>query len=272
MKDNNICKFIPVHHSESIMNTINFVYETKEQSFDKLKISAVYIMNFVTEGKGWLHMAGSRYELEAGDIFFVLPAVPYCIESQENFKYLYISYIGIRANILMERLKIDSRHLLFKNFQTLHGFWQNALEISNLGNIDMLSESVLLYTFSMIENEITEPGCLAKGANSVLLIKKYIDENFSDTDMSLEKISREFSYNKKYISTAFKKQMKAGVCEYLNTVRIQNACTLIEQGFTCVKDIAFLCGYTDQMYFSKIFKKKLGASPREYMLNMSSEL
>lgn len=272
LRNNNICKFIPAHHSVDVINTINFVYETKEQVFDKLKISAVYIMHYVTEGKGWLHMVSGKYELHAGDIFFVLPAVPYYIESQENFKYLYISYIGIRANMLMERLKIDSRNLLFKGFQNLHEFWRNALEISDLGNIDMLSESVLLYTFSVIENEIMETDYLAKSTNGVLLIKKYIDENFSDSDMSLEKISREFSYNKKYISTTFKKQMKTGISKYLNTIRIQNACTLIEQGFTCVKDIAFLCGYTDQMYFSKIFKNKIGVSPREHMLKLRLEL
>ena len=34
-----------------------------------------------------------------------------------------------------------------------------------------------------------------------------------------------------------------------------------------VSDIAYLCGYMDPLYFSKVFRKKMGLSPREYMQN-----
>lgn len=58
--------------------------------------------------------------------------------------------------------------------------------------------------------------------------------------------------------------MRVGISEYVATLRIQQACTLLDQGFTSVKDIAFLCGYNDPLYFSKVFKAKTGVSPREY--------
>ena len=51
----------------------------------------------------------------------------------------------------------------------------------------------------------------------------------------------------------------------LNTVRIQHACTLIEQGFTSVSDIASCCGYADPEYFSKVFRGKMGVSPGAYI-------
>ncbi|MBQ1222950.1 MAG: helix-turn-helix transcriptional regulator, partial [Oscillospiraceae bacterium] len=52
---------------------------------------------------------------------------------------------------------------------------------------------------------------------------------------------------------------------YLNTLRIRHACVLIEQGISGVKDISNLCGFSDPMYFSRLFKAKLGVSPREYV-------
>ena len=97
------------------------------------------------------------------------------------------------------------------------------------------------------------------------LIKKYIDDNFSDADFSIDKMGSELSYNKKYISRVFKKEIRIGITEYLNTVRIQQACALMEQGFTSIKDIALLCGYKDPLYFSRVFKKEMKVSPREHL-------
>ena len=92
-----------------------------------------------------------------------------------------------------------------------------------------------------------------------------MDDHFSDSGFSLDAISRELSYNKKYISTLFKKHIGIGITEYVNTVRIQNACTMIEQGFISVGDIAEKCGFADVHYFSKIFKAKMGMVPSQYI-------
>ena len=56
-----------------------------------------------------------------------------------------------------------------------------------------------------------------------------------------------------------------GVSEYIATIRIQYACTLMEQGLSSVSDIALLCGFSDPLYFSKVFKKRMGISPRAHI-------
>jgi two-component system response regulator YesN len=78
-------------------------------------------------------------------------------------------------------------------------------------------------------------------------------------------MSSVLGYNPKYISQLFKKKMSVGVNEYLNTVRVQSACTMIEQGTTSVSDIANKCGYADPQYFSRIFKQKMSVSPLAYI-------
>ena len=66
--------------------------------------------------------------------------------------------------------------------------------------------------------------------------------------------------------------MHINITEYLNITRIHHACTLMEQGFTCVKDIAFLCGYKDSLYFSRVFKKEMCVSPREHMAEICKKI
>ena len=262
----NICKFIPVSSTTDIIQTLNFVHETKRHVPVEEKI-AIYRIHFVTGGTGSVRCGGVRKELRKGDLFFAFPAVPFVLEGDEDFSYMYISYIGLRANAVMERLGINSRNFLFPDFGELADIWYSGISLK-CDLLDLMSESVLLHSLALIGErayvgqERTE---MTRTADAFLSIKTYIDDNFSDSTLSLEVISEKFSYNKKYLSTAFKKHFKIGVTEYLNTVRVNYACELIRQGYTSVTDISSLCGYRDALYFSKVFKRKTGESPKNYM-------
>ena len=50
--------------------------------------------------------------------------------------------------------------------------------------------------------------------------------------------------------------------------KVHYACTLINQGFTSVKEIAAMSGYRDALYFSKVFKRKMGVSPKQYIFSL----
>ena len=72
------------------------------------------------------------------------------------------------------------------------------------------------------------------------------------------------SYNPKYVSHIFKERMNLGYSEYLRTLRIKYAVSLIEHGIDSVKNVALLSGFTDPLYFSTVFKKITGVSPKDY--------
>lgn len=259
----NICRFLPFNKQEHSIHTINFVLETKPQVYTELKYESVYKMYYVCNGQGVLHTCGKISALEAGDIFFTFPGYAFAIESKDGFAYMYISFVGVRGNLIMESLKIGTNNFIFHNAAKVREIWEKGISL-NTELSDLASEAVLLYTFSFL-GSINPPNKVRNKQNGIDFIKKYIDDHFTEQDFSLESISRELSYNKKYISYIFKKQFGVGAIEYLNTIRIQNACTMMEQGFTSVSDIADKCGYSDSQYFSKIFKTKTGFSPTDYI-------
>jgi len=261
--EKDICKFIPKKNDSESIDILNYVYETSVKKFSET--ISTYRMHLITEGEGILKMSGFTKELHRGDIFFVFPNIPYVIESINSLKYIYVSYVGVRAGIIMERLAISSKSYIFSGFEFLIDMWKNGLATQNTLS-DLVSEGILLYTFAALGNEIfEEKKSLGKVKSTVAAIKKYIDENYLDSELSLEKISVDLFYNKKYISHVFKSEMKIGVIEYLNTVRVQHACTLMEQGMTSVKDIAAICGFRDALYFSKIFKSKMTKTPTQHI-------
>lgn len=256
----NICKFIPTHNSSETINTLNFVYETNPSFTKNLSINAVYTMYVVASGEGLLHLPQRSHELKSGTLFFTFPTSPFTIESTDNLRYIYISFIGCRAAKLTEKLSLR-KNCVFPGFDFLLPFWFDSLKISDSSTVDLISESVVLYTFSHITRKHAANEHFSQTSNTVLTVKKYIDEHFSDCDLSLQSLCKRLSYNPKYISSIFKRQIGTGFNEYLRTIRMQQACELIKKGFTCVGEIAVLCGYRDSLYFSKSFKDFTGVSP-----------
>ncbi len=59
--------------------------------------------------------------------------------------------------------------------------------------------------------------------------------------------------------------MKIGFSEYLTNIRMKHPAFLMEQGVTAAKKVVLLSGYSDLLYFSKVLKKQMGMSPREYL-------
>lgn len=271
MADQNVCRFIPRESNDHSIHTVHFVLETQEQIYTGLRLKALYTVYFVIRGKGKLHTRGNIQTVTEGDIFFSFPAEPFAIESVEDFQYMYISFLGARGNRIMDQLGISSQTPLVSNCGELATIWQQGVrcpaEIS-----DIASEAVLLHTFAYLGSRLSKfTAQEGRSVDLVSMIQKYVDEHFSDSEFSLEKLGSELKYNKKYLSTVFKRHLGVGIVEYLHTVRIQHACTMLRQGFTSVSDVAFRCGYPDAQYFSKVFKRRMAISPREYMVSVRAE-
>ena len=263
--DNNVCHFVPYNKDSHSIHTINYVLETKHKEKTNPKAESVYKMHFVNGGNGNLYVKDKTYLVSEGDIFFTFPGDAYSIESLDNFSYMYISFLGSRANMIMERLKISSQNFLFCDCFDVKDFWEEGLN-SNSDITDLIAESILLYTFHFIGNKTMSKSDKENSKNAVSIsIKKYIDDNFTYPELTLSEIGNALSYSSKYISHVFKKAFKVGLNDYINTVRIQYSCTLMNQGFTSISDISAMCGYADPQYFSKVFKSKMGISPREYI-------
>lgn len=270
--EGNICRFIPRQSNTEPISILNYVLETHPELLPARRISACYTAYLALEGEADYHLGAQTFHLHPGDLFFSLPAIPFCMECRASFKYLYISFLGSRASQIIDQLKITSSRCVFPGMDDLTDLWLSGLDFAQ----DMLalrSESILMFTLSEIGKTLCADAPAPKpGQDMLLQIRKYVDDNFSDPDLSLSQVSLLFSYNPKYLSTAFKSAFRVNFSEYVNLIRIQHACTLMEQSFTCIKDIALLCGFRDPMYFSRVFRSRMGISPREHILRQSGKI
>ena len=259
----NVCTFIQ-HHPSNDLHIFHVVYETKTQYFDGWKTLSFYRIHFVTNGEGILHTQNGEYHLSAGDIFFCLPSTPYGLQSIKDFRYAYVGYLGERANATAHNFSISVKNCVFHGLEKLSALWLEMIEFPD-EICHLAAEGVLLYSLSALAARLPQFKNEKHTPSAAALIKKRIDEDFSNPNLSLQSLCLSLSYNPKYISKVFKATYRISFKEYLNTIRINNACALISKGFSSVKEIAFLCGFNDPLYFSKVFKQRTLQSPSEYV-------
>lgn len=93
--------------------------------------------------------------------------------------------------------------------------------------------------------------------------KEYIWKNY-DHAISLKDLADAVGINPYYLSHLFRKEMGASFIDYLTSVRVSIAKSLLKQTTLSAMEICLTVGYSDPSHFAKIFKKKEKVSPTEY--------
>lgn len=93
--------------------------------------------------------------------------------------------------------------------------------------------------------------------------EEYIAEHYTE-DLSLAEVAEKAGISSGYLSTLFSQQLGCKFVDYLNRVRIERACIYLEQNYFKTYEVAYRVGFKDEKYFSKVFKKLKGMSPKEY--------
>ena len=100
--------------------------------------------------------------------------------------------------------------------------------------------------------------------NSTELIKKYLEENFTDSKLNLAFVAQHFGFSPSYLSRKFKQDTGKKFIEYLNELRMQKAIQCAKSGMKMYM-AASEVGIPDPNYFSRCFKKYSGMSYSDYI-------
>lgn len=115
---------------------------------------------------------------------------------------------------------------------------------------------------SMLEyrNKISD----MKYTETIEKAKAYIQDNYQNDDMSLQTVASFVNVSTNHFSAIFRRETGDTFIDYLTSVRMENAKTLLVCTAMKTSDVGFEVGYRDPHYFSYIFKKTVGMSPKEY--------
>ncbi len=168
-------------------------------------------------------------------------------------QYLMINMI-LTANQYLSDLGIDGKQLVI-----------NIDKVEEIINkLDSL-EKIYTEIKKIFSDSINARNLLVNNEQALMeKVRDYINKHFTDPDLKMSELAKEFNLNPTYFSALFKQESGETFREYLCRVRIEQAKTLLLNSRLKSSEIAYRTGYNDPHYFSYIFKKKTGKSPQEF--------
>ena len=258
MKNKNICKFPAARFEADSLSVFCFVKETDAAVMQKKTVLRTDRILLCLEGSGTAVLDGTPYPVRGGTLLFAFSGEELSAEGSEDLCYIYIDFGGSRADELLRRFDITPLSRIREGQDGLIPLWQESLYRASDKTIDLAAESLLLLSLSRLDTVGGEGGLVGE-------IVRITEESFHDPTLGIGPIAAALSYHPKYLSHLFKQRTGVGYSEYLRSVRLKYAITLFDRGIDSVKNVALLSGFSDPLYFSSVFKKSIGMSPREYI-------
>ena len=201
----------------------------------------------------------------------------------QNYLHCYVTETDtMRCNVLFcltekqcQNYRAVLRPLLERTSQILYNYFTVRLlwavgrpTSSLLGLARRCRENAHLQAILTAENpiqfvEVSDGDATAGKMQVVAQVQEYIQNHLSEK-LTLADVAAVFNFSPNYLSQLFGKYGDSGFVEFITETRIAAAKEMLEQGDLKVYEIAEKLGYESSFYFSKVFKKVTGLSPREY--------
>lgn len=246
---------LPENLALSVTDVLNY-HQKREKMFVPARTYSAITLRLKTPGK--YLCKGKVISFEPASICIIPEGVSYERNNLEE-DILVIHFHMI--NYAMEEIQIFkiSDAEKYKNLFTkaLNLKYENAI-----GSTYRIT-SVLYEILSELTRDV---GFTANSKdNRIIESAEYMRQNFWNPELSIEKMAIQACVSPAYYRREFNRVYGTSPKDYLDTLRIQYAKSLLETGYFSQKEIAWRCGYTDVGYFRTVFKRKIGKSIKQYL-------
>ena len=230
---------------------------------------------FFCNGSGSLMIEKKKYPIKKGTLLYIHPDAPYSIEVDAkvpagcltvHFSCARVRYNDGTWDIQTGNKKL-SRHparelkdafLVEEQFQRLVDCWNEKLPGYEFNARTMFQQLLIV-----ISQNINKQSRNYAASLKVERIIQYMYQNI-DKKISLPELSELAQMSPAYMSRAFKETTGYTIIEFFTKLKIDKAKEMLLEGTHKVKDIAQSLNFTDEFYFSRIFKKIVRINPSEF--------
>ncbi len=184
-------------------------------------------------------------------------------------EYLLSMHDALKSVPFCQYLMLSVRFTATEFVRTLDISQREFLE--ELQHLDLLGQKVTAEELKISLSEVLLRAVKlrdqAAGSHYHSLLKQavhYIDTHYASEDISLNRVAKEVNISANYLSAVFSQEMGTTFVEYLTAKRMEKAKELLQISELRSGEIALAVGYKDPHYFSFLFKKTQGCTPRDY--------
>ncbi|MBF4465073.1 AraC family transcriptional regulator [Flavobacterium sp. LC2016-12] len=185
-----------------------------------------------------------------GNSFYELP------EAQEVKKFLSqgvkgVSITGQTNAVIAKKME---KLLKKKGFEVVMGLIEILFLLSKSKDLRYINDDSYVSVSDENKND------------RLAAVFQYVKTNYKE-EISLDEISKIANLTPTSFCRMFKSKTKKAFVEYLNEIRVSNACKYLIETDLGISEIAYECGYKTASNFNKLFKKLIGTTPKEYRRN-----
>lgn len=203
---------------------------------------------------------GRRYPVRSGESALVYP---FCRFGVGGGHYVWVEFRGLVSEAIVSRIAVAKDKPVLGRIG-IEGFERFFAIPKNNGEPYMYYRlgGCLLQLLSYYIEKF--PRKIAETDNYVLRACRLIENNYDKSSFSVREIVAELKIDRSYLFRLFKNKMGTSVQGYLTGYRLKKAEVLLANSTLSVKDVAYSCGFSDQMYFSRVFRRAKGQSPTDF--------
>ena len=230
-----------------------------------------HFIHFVVKGEGTLEIKGNRYPVHENQLFIV-PAeeVSTYQSSRENpWKYCWIGFLGIQSSQMLSSLMhCDPRRFVIDCMDA--AFYERQIEII-LGisgkqmSTHLRSNGIMYSLMGTLLEELGADDPEDLDMSIPYQAQQYMDQHYHN-NLQIADVAAAIGVHANYLSNIFQEQYHKTPKQYLSGLRLKKARELLLYTEHPIYIVANSVGFTDQLAFSKFFRRMMGVSPSIYRM------
>ncbi len=264
---------LETHPITSAMYITNIGYfpHAKYHYIERPEGAEDHILIFCAEGEGVITEGNQDVVIKAGQ-FSIIPkrsAHRYCASATNPWSIYWMHFGGDRSLSFIEYVQAQSaglylsepyRHQLIDHITAIITLLQRGYSIDHC--IQITAKLFSLFS-GLGDSQYRTPSGRTIAQSPIQQVIDRMEQQITGS-ITLDELTDIAHMSKSYFITLFKEQTGFPPIEYFIQMKMQRACHELDMTEQSVKTIALDLGYEDPYYFSRIFKRVIGYSPRAY--------
>lgn len=232
-----------------------------------------YGLFLVTAGKGIFIIDGIEYPVKRGNSVMLFPYSSISVKAYPNimFEYKWVELTGFEIAVMISRTNFSKSRPVAPEIpvESLFQYFDVCDDNSDTVYAACRTNGKVLILLSYYIQYY--PSRKSTDTDYIMQARDYIERNFRDVSCTVKSVADKVQIDRTYLYRLFKEETGFSVIEYINNCRIGRACTMLNNTDVQIKDVALSVGFSDQLYFSKVFRKLKGITPTEYRKKYANE-
>ena len=230
-----------------------------------------YQLLYIVSGKGHFYFHGEDRVVYAGRMVLIQPRQEQRYEyfGEDKTEVYWVHFTGSDVKNILHSYNIPMDDPIFysgasSTYSYLFKEMIHELQNCKTGYEDLLA-MYLRQIFLLVQRTRQEerPTVSTYIQEEMEFARRYFNEHYNEP-ISIQEYAESRNMSVCYFQRNFKQIVKHTPMQYLLTIRVNNAASLLETTDYSMAEIAAIVGYEDPLYFSRLFRKIKGVSPRDY--------